>query len=61
MVFAASLAINDDRGATSAGDRGVQPAKALDQTPLEIEARYGMPTADFVAMQLEYPRHRAAH
>ena len=35
------------------------PAKALDQALLGIEARYGMPTADFVAMQLEYPRHSA--
>ena len=35
------------------------PARALDQTLSAIEARYGMPTADFVAMQLEYPRHRA--
>ncbi len=35
------------------------PAKALDQTLAAIEARYGMPTADFVAMQLEYPRHGA--
>jgi putative intracellular protease/amidase len=35
------------------------PAKALDQALLGIEARYGMPTADFVAMQLEYPRHGA--
>jgi putative intracellular protease/amidase len=32
------------------------PVKALDQALLEIEARYGMRTADFVAMQLEYPR-----
>jgi putative intracellular protease/amidase len=37
------------------------PAKALDQALLAIEARYGMPTADFVAMQLEYPRHLAPH
>ena len=37
------------------------PAKALDQALLGIEARYGMPTADFVAMQLEYPRHSAPH
>ena len=36
------------------------PAKALDQVLGAIEARYGMSTADFVAMQLEYPRHRAA-
>jgi putative intracellular protease/amidase len=35
------------------------PAKALDQVLWGIEARYGMPTADFVAMQLEYPRHSA--
>jgi hypothetical protein len=26
-----------------------------------IEARYGMPAADFVAMQLEYPRRCAPH
>jgi putative intracellular protease/amidase len=32
------------------------PATALDQTLSAIEARYGPPTADFVAMQLEYPR-----
>ncbi|CAN7468960.1 DJ-1/PfpI family protein [Bradyrhizobium sp. LjRoot220] len=38
---------------------GSPPARALDQTLSEIEARYGGPTADFVAMQLEYPRHRA--
>jgi putative intracellular protease/amidase len=35
------------------------PAKALDQALSGIEARYGAPTADFVAMQLEYPRHSA--
>jgi putative intracellular protease/amidase len=39
----------------------LQPAKALDQALLGIEVRYGTHTADFVAMQLEYPRHRAAH
>ena len=37
------------------------PAKALDQALLGIEARYGMPTADFVAMQLEYPRPGEPH
>jgi putative intracellular protease/amidase len=37
------------------------PAKALDQALLGIEARYGMRTANFVAMQLEYPRHSAPH
>jgi putative intracellular protease/amidase len=36
------------------------PAKALDQALLGIESRYGMPTADFVAMQLEYPRLKAS-
>ena len=46
------------RGATAAGDRGLQPAKALDQALHGIEARYGTRTADFVAMQLEYPRDR---
>jgi hypothetical protein len=39
----------------------LQPAKALDQALHGIEARYGMGTADFVAMQLEYPRHGAPH
>ena len=37
------------------------PAKALDQALLGIESRYGSPTADFVAMQLEYPRLGAPH
>jgi transcriptional regulator GlxA family with amidase domain len=32
------------------------PAKALDWALQEIDARYGKRTADFVAMQLEYPR-----
>ncbi|MDF0523068.1 DJ-1/PfpI family protein [Bradyrhizobium yuanmingense] len=32
------------------------PARALDETLRAIEARYGARTADFVAMQLEYPR-----
>jgi len=32
------------------------PAQALDQALHEIAARYGTRTADFVAMQLEYPR-----
>ncbi len=32
------------------------PAKALDYTLQEIAARFGARTADFVAMQLEYPR-----
>jgi hypothetical protein len=33
-----------------------QPARALDQALRGIGGRYGMRTADFVAMQLEYPR-----
>jgi hypothetical protein len=37
------------------------PATALDRALVAIEARYGTPTADFVAMQLEYPRHGAPH
>jgi putative intracellular protease/amidase len=37
----------------------LKPAEALDQALRGIEARYGMRTADFVAMQLEYPRHNA--
>jgi hypothetical protein len=36
------------------GDR--PPAIALDQALHGITARYGRRTADFVAMQLEYPR-----
>ena len=36
------------------GDR--QPAGALDEALRGITARYGVRTADFVAMQLEYPR-----
>jgi hypothetical protein len=39
--------------------RGQQPAKALDQALHGIAARYGMRTADFVAMQLEHPRQSA--
>jgi transcriptional regulator GlxA family with amidase domain len=37
------------------------PAVALDQALAEIETRYGVGTADFVAMQLEYPRGHAVH
>jgi transcriptional regulator GlxA family with amidase domain len=33
-----------------------QPAKALDEALLGIAVRYGTRTADFVAMQLEYPQ-----
>ncbi|WP_050625597.1 DJ-1/PfpI family protein [Bradyrhizobium viridifuturi] len=38
----------------------VSPAQALDQALAGIETRYGRATADFVAMQLEYPRAQAA-
>jgi hypothetical protein len=34
-----------------------QPAKALDAALDAIGVRYGTHTADFVAMQLEYPTH----
>jgi putative intracellular protease/amidase len=37
---------------------GRRPAEALDQGLHGIAARYGMHTADLVAMQLEYPRQR---
>ena len=36
-----------------------KPAEALDNALGGIAARYGTRTTDFVAMQLEYPRHRA--
>jgi hypothetical protein len=36
-----------------------KPAEALDDTLRAITARYDARTTDFVAMQLEYPRHRA--
>jgi putative intracellular protease/amidase len=37
-----------------------KPAEALDDTLRAITARYDARTTDFVAMQLEYPRNRAA-
>ena len=36
-----------------------KPAEALDSALGGIAARYGTRTTDFVAMQLEYPKHRA--
>jgi transcriptional regulator GlxA family with amidase domain len=36
-----------------------KPAEALDNALQGIATRYGARTTDFVAMQLEYPRHRA--
>jgi putative intracellular protease/amidase len=36
-----------------------RPAEALDAALRTIAARYGAPTADFVAMQLEYPKRMA--
>jgi hypothetical protein len=44
-------------GNTRLLDGALPPAKALDQARRGIESRYGMGTADMVAMQLEYPRH----
>ena len=41
----------------SVGDR--KPAETLDDALSGITTRYGTRTTDFVAMQLEYPRHRA--
>ncbi|OHV75630.1 DJ-1/PfpI family protein [Rhizobium sp. LCM 4573] len=35
---------------------GLKPADALDRALSAIESRYGSRTADFVALQLEYPR-----
>jgi len=46
-----------ERVLPSVGDR--KPAEALDDALQGIAARYGTRTTDFVAMQLEYPRHRA--
>jgi len=43
-----------ERQLPAVGDR--PPAKALDEGLLAIEDRYGTATANFVAMQLEYPR-----
>jgi putative intracellular protease/amidase len=40
---------------------GAKPADVLDNTLGSIAARYGTGTADFVAMQLEYPTHRVPH
>ena len=41
------------------GIDNAKPAEALDNALGGIAARYGVRTTDFVAMQLEYPRHRA--
>jgi putative intracellular protease/amidase len=38
-----------------------KPAEALNETLRAITERYGARTTDFVAMQLEYPRNRAAN
>ncbi len=56
------LIIPDDISDSTSTDRVVVPrpgldaARALDETLVEIERWYGAPTADFVALQLEYPR-----
>jgi putative intracellular protease/amidase len=61
-----SLRILPDQIATSwpaerlvPANKRANPAQALDSALGGIAARYGTRTADFVAMQLEYPRHRA--
>src|SRR5258705_10280613 len=46
-----------ERTLPSVADR--KPAEALDDALHGIAARYGAGTTDFVALQLEYPRHRA--
>lgn len=43
-------------GAMLPAIRDEPPARALDRALQAIEGRFGTPTADFVAMQLEYPR-----
>jgi transcriptional regulator GlxA family with amidase domain len=45
-----------DRRLPAIADR--PPARALDETLQAIDERYGTPTANVVAMQLEYPRLR---
>ena len=47
-----------ERLLASVGER--KPAEALDETLRAMAARYGARTTDFVAMQMEYPRNRAA-
>jgi hypothetical protein len=47
-----------ERLLAAVGDR--PPAKTLDKALQTIAARYGKDTADFVAMQLEYPRQTRA-
>jgi transcriptional regulator GlxA family with amidase domain len=51
--------IPDERRVRSAKNAGtvsdLKPAMALDRTLSDIAARYGRPTAEVVAMQLEYP------
>jgi transcriptional regulator GlxA family with amidase domain len=39
-------------------DASTPPARALDDALSSIARRYGDPTADLVALQLEYPEHR---
>jgi transcriptional regulator GlxA family with amidase domain len=47
-----------ERALPALGDR--PPAQALDDTLAAITDRHGAATADFVAMQLEYPRRQAS-
>ena len=57
-IFAEQAAANWPAERRLPAIEGLQPAKALDNALYGIEARYGTRTADFVAMQLEYPRDR---
>lgn len=56
------LIVADEKSATTPAANRVltidetPPARVLDETLRSIAARYGEPTADVVAMQLEYPR-----
>lgn len=65
VVSRGGLRIIPDRvGEAAPDDRTLpsiarQPIAALDATLHAIAGRYGSPTADFVAMQLEYPAARA--
>jgi hypothetical protein len=46
-------------GSVASGDWGSAAGKGVDEALRAIADRYGLRRADFVAMQLEYPRQRA--
>lgn len=54
-VFPDRIAANWPAGRTLPSIANRKPAKALDRALHEIAGRYGKRTANFVAMQLEYP------